>query len=201
MRDYVECGLIILLAVICFVAGSGIGETGKLREELTAKDRVIQTQAATITARDAVINDQAREIRNLRGTVHDNIKTIEQLLGKRREQPSRAGIVRRVMEVTAYTAADWPDNPAYGITASGHRLSEADVWKVVAVDSRYWPLGTVFLLQDDRGNWHRAVAKDTGAKIHGPNAMDMFVGMTDRARAFEWGRRQVPVAVLGWIEI
>lgn len=191
----------MILAVISFVAGSGIGETGKLRAELEARDRIIQTQAATIKARDVVIDDQTRRIRNLEGTVRDNLRTIEQLIGDRhQEQPSRGGA--RMMKVTAYTAGPEstgkaPGHPAYGITAAGHHLTDADAWRVAAADPEHYPAGTKIFV----AGVGLVTILDTGAAVRGPDHIDIFVGMTAVREAKEWGVRRVPARIIGRVEL
>ncbi len=154
------------------------------QHQVQARDAIIERQAAEIQG-------QARHIRNLEGTVRDNLATIGYLLG-RPEQPSRAGIERKTFEVTAYTAADWPDNPAHGITASGHRLSDADAWRVAAADPRYYPAGTRVYI----AGIGPVTVLDTGADVQGPHRIDVFAGMDNRAEALAYGRQVVPGAVM-----
>jgi 3D (Asp-Asp-Asp) domain-containing protein len=94
---------------------------------------------------------------------------------------SRGG--ERPMVITAYTSDDWPDNPAYGITKSGHVLSDKDAWKVAAADPLYYPTGTKIYIS----GVGVVTVLDTG--VEGPERLDLFVGMTavDVARA--WGVR------------
>ena len=176
----------ILIALFGYQAVAARQEAATLRTAIDARDTVIEHQAAAIAS-------QARRIRNLQGTVRDNLRTIEQLLGGHPEQPSRGHRGERCqMTVTAYTAADWPDNPAYGITAAGHRLTDADAWRVAAADPRYYPAGTRIYV----AGVGLVTVKDTGSDVQGPDRLDIFVGMENRAEAFRWGRKSVPVMIV-----
>lgn len=175
---------LLLMVVFAYQAAAAKEEAATLRQQVAA-------QAATIADQQRKMDEQARRIYNLAGTVRDNLRTIEILLGGH-ERPYRGNVVRRTFEVTAYTAADWPDNPAYGITASGYRLSEADAWKVAAADPRYYPTGTkVYIV-----GIGEVTVMDTGADVKGPGRIDVFAGMQNRGEAFEYGRQVVPGVVI-----
>ena len=187
-KDHLVCILTVVLALILSLAA-----VNDYKHQLTVRDAMINTQVNTIKAQDATIAAQVLEIRNLRGTVRDNLRTIEQLLGSHPEQPSRGHRgERRQMTVTAYTAADWPDNPAYGITAAGHRLTDADAWRVAAADPEHYPAGTRIYV----AGVGLVTVKDTGSDVQGPDRLDVFVGMENRAEAFRWGRKTVPVMIV-----
>lgn len=176
--------LLIIIFALTWLAYDAMKQSETAQAQTQARDTIIERQAAEIQSLQ-------RRIYNLEGTVRDNIKTIEYLLG-RPEQPSRGGIERRTFIVTAYTAADWPDNPAYGVTASGHRLTDADAWMVAAADPRYYPPGTRIHVV----GIGPVTVLDTGGDVRGPDRLDVFVGMENRAEALAYGRRVVPGAVM-----
>lgn len=98
---------------------------------------------------------------------------------------------RRVrMEATAYTAGycctgKHPDDPWYGITASGRRVQHG----IVAVDRNVIPLGTRLYVE----NYGFAIAADVGGAIRGYK-IDLF--MYDLADAIQFGRRHIYVWIL-----
>ncbi|MCL2577702.1 MAG: 3D domain-containing protein [Defluviitaleaceae bacterium] len=98
---------------------------------------------------------------------------------------------RRVrMEATAYTAGylctgKHPDDPWYGITASGRRVEHG----IVAVDRNVIPLGTRLYVE----NYGFAIAADVGGAIRG-DKIDLF--MHEREDALRFGRRHVYVWIL-----
>ena len=98
---------------------------------------------------------------------------------------------RRVrMEATAYTAGycctgKHPDDPWYGITASGRRVEHG----IVAVDRNVIPLGTRLYVE----NYGFAIAADVGGAIRGMK-IDLF--MEDLQDALRFGRRHIYVWIL-----
>jgi 3D (Asp-Asp-Asp) domain-containing protein len=98
---------------------------------------------------------------------------------------------RRVrMEATAYTAGygctgKHPDDPWYGITASGRRVQHG----IVAVDRSVIPLGTQLYVD----GYGFAIAADVGGAIRG-NKIDLF--MYEIEDALRFGRRHIDVWIL-----
>ena len=95
-----------------------------------------------------------------------------------------------VMEATAYTAGycctgKHPDDPWYGITASGRRVEHG----IVAVDRTLIPLGTMLYVE----NYGFALAADVGGAIRG-YSIDLY--MTDLQDARNFGRRFINVWIL-----
>ena len=99
--------------------------------------------------------------------------------------------VRRIrMEATAYTAyynctGKHPDDPWFGITASGRRVEHG----IVAVDRNVIPLGTRLYVE----GYGFAIAADVGGAIRG-NKIDLYMYTLEEARRF--GRRHLYVWVL-----
>jgi len=99
--------------------------------------------------------------------------------------------VRRLrMEATAYTSGysctgKHPDDPWYGITASGMRVQHG----VVAVDRTLIPLGTRLYVE----GYGFAIAADVGGAIRGYK-IDLFMYCINDARRF--GRRHINVWIL-----
>lgn len=99
--------------------------------------------------------------------------------------------VRRVrMEATAYTAGygctgKHPDDPWFGITASGRRVEHG----IVAVDRQVIPLGTHLYVE----GYGFAIAADVGGAIRGYK-IDLF--MENLSDALRFGRRHLYVWIL-----
>ena len=100
---------------------------------------------------------------------------------------------RIMAELTAYTSGSestgkYPGHPAHGITSSGHRLTEADAFRVVAADDVYYPAGTRLYLS----GVGLVTVLDTGEDIKGPTRLDLYIG-EDSGLAYAWGRQKVEV--------
>lgn len=119
----------------------------------------------------------------------------------REQSPSRAFTRTRTetFNVSAYTLH--PDecgkpvgSAGYGTTASGRKISNADAYRVVAVDNDKIKFGTRMILHAPAGPIH-VVAADTGGAIEG-NRLDLFVGENNQADALAWGVKRMKVTVL-----
>ncbi len=100
------------------------------------------------------------------------------------------------MVATAYdlsyeSCGKYPDDPYYGITASGTKAQPG----TVAVDPDVIPLGTKLYIASTDGSpdYGFATALDTGSAIKGYR-VDLF--MEDNRDALDYGKRQVKVYVL-----
>lgn len=198
MRKLIICFFLIAVG-LTWLAYDATKKAEIAQAQVEARDTIIERQAATIAA-------QARQIRNLEGTVRDNVTTIEQLLGGRgRPEPVSRGYVRgvtRLMTVTAYTAGPEstgksPSHPAYGVTATGRRLTEADAWRVAAADPEHYPAGTKIFVT----GVGLVTILDTGAAVQGSDHIDLFVGLNDTKAAYNWGVKRLPVKILGGTNI
>lgn len=87
---------------------------------------------------------------------------------------------------TAYTAYC---TGCSGITSTGINLKANPNKKVIAVDPKVIPLGSNVYVE----GYGHAVAGDIGSAIKG-NKIDVFI--PNRARALQWGRKQVKIQVL-----
>jgi 3D (Asp-Asp-Asp) domain-containing protein len=103
---------------------------------------------------------------------------------------------RLVMNVTAYTLSyescgKYPDDPAYGITASGKYVKE---WRTIATGKNI-PFGTRIYIPyfKDKPNKGIFVAEDRGGAIGSYN-IDVY--MANNKNAFEFGRRNLEVYIL-----
>ncbi len=95
-----------------------------------------------------------------------------------------------VAECTAYTAGyestgKTPDNPAYGITASGRKVREG----MIAADTSVLPFGTKVWIE----GLGVFVVEDTGGAIVG-NRIDIYMDSLDEA--VEFGRQSRKVIIL-----
>jgi len=100
------------------------------------------------------------------------------------------------MVATAYdlsyeSCGKYPDDPYYGITASGTKAQPG----TVAVDPDVIPLGTKLYIASTDGSpdYGFATALDTGSAIKGYR-IDLF--MENNQDAMDYGRRQVKVYIL-----
>ena len=149
------------------------------------------TEAAKLQTK--VLIEQQRPIENMERSLKGDapIRLI------RETEPSRSGINRKTVEITAYTAGyestgKNPGDAGYGLTASGYQLTDADAWKVVAADPVYYPVGTKIYI-DGVG---MVTVRDTGSIVKGPNKLDIFVGMRNVNDAYAWGRQSVVIGVV-----
>lgn len=97
--------------------------------------------------------------------------------------------------ITAYCACEeccgkTPDDPWYGITATGTRATEG---RTVAVDPRVIPLGGTIYFEGPSGLVGGYIAEDTGGAIKG-NRIDLY--FDSHAAALEWGVRTLEVFVM-----
>ena len=100
-----------------------------------------------------------------------------------------------VFTITAYCACEkccgkTPDNPWYGITATGTRATEG---RTVAVDPRVIPLGGTIYFEGPNGLTTGYIAEDTGGAIKG-NRIDLY--FDSHEVALEWGVRTLEVFVM-----
>lgn len=107
------------------------------------------------------------------------------------EITSRSGVLRGkslgYFSITAYTPTKDECGSDRGITASGQPIIPG---VTVAVDTRYWPIGTVFYIK----GLGYVVAMDTGGAIKGRNRMDFAV--LDREFAKRIGRKKFEVYLI-----
>ena len=100
------------------------------------------------------------------------------------------GRASRMMEITACTCGPestgkYPGHPAYGVTSSGYRLTDADAWRVAAADPDILPPGSKVQIQ----GIGTVTIVDTGGAVRGDH-IDVFVGMDAVAEAMEFGRQE-----------
>lgn len=107
------------------------------------------------------------------------------------EVTSRSGVLRGeylgYFTVTAYTPSVIECGNDKGITSSGHPIVPG---VTVAVDRRYWPVGTVFYIK----GLGYVMAMDSGSAIKGKNRFDFAV--LDREFAKKIGKRQFEVYLI-----
>lgn len=97
--------------------------------------------------------------------------------------------------ITAYCACEkccgkTPDDPWYGITATGTKATQG---RTIAVDPRVIPYGTVLYFEGPDGCISGYVAEDCGGSIKG-NRIDLY--FDSHAAALEWGVRTLEVFVM-----
>ena len=72
-----------------------------------------------------------------------------------------------------------------GLTSSGTKARKG----TIAADTRYYPYGTVMKIP----GYGKAVVKDTGSAIKGPNRLDVY--FSTRKKALKWGRQKLTVKI------
>lgn len=123
-----------------------------------------------------------------------------ELMQQQRDIIATRGVIegrKCTMVVTAYTlryeeCGKHPDDPDYGITASGERVKE---WYTIAVPKSI-PFGTKIYIPyfKDKPNGGIFVAKDRGAAIK-EGRLDVY--MTDLNEALRFGKQTLEVVILG----
>ncbi|WP_307337914.1 peptidoglycan-binding protein [Caldalkalibacillus uzonensis] len=106
-------------------------------------------------------------------------------LNKQSDPKTHAGKTLTV-ESTAYTA---DCQGCSGITRMGINLNKYKDAKVIAVDPRVIPLGSVVEVE----GYGRAIAADTGGAVKG-ELIDVFI--PDEGEARQWGRQKVQVRII-----
>ena len=88
-----------------------------------------------------------------------------------------------------------PSNPAYGITASGLKITPGEGMKVVASDPKVIPLGTNVYIEGLYGakDYGYAIVADTGSAIKNLK-IDLY--MDTHQMALNWGVKSVRVYIL-----
>lgn len=145
---------------------------------------------ASIAADERLIAKQQERIEQLETTVA-SIKAANENKGQKVRETF-------VGKVTAYTpfaesTGKSPGHPLFGVTRSGWIVGQG----TCAVDTRYWPLGTVFYIE----GYGFCVAADTGGAIKGRNRFDAYIAIPGNEElsvkvARQWGVRNVKVHVL-----
>lgn len=97
--------------------------------------------------------------------------------------------------VTAYCACERccdksPDDPAYGITATGTKATQG---RTIAVDPRVIPYGTVLYFEGPDGLIGGYVAEDCGGAIKG-NRLDLY--FDSHEEAIEWGIKEKDIYII-----
>lgn len=104
----------------------------------------------------------------------------------------------RLMEITAYTCGvestgKTHTHPAYCITSSGYKLTDADAYRIVAADPNFYPEGTKLFIKGLLHGTGEVIVMDIGGDIKGPDRLDLFVGKTAVREAITFGRKTLEV--------
>lgn len=200
---YINIIKYILLAFLISLVGNlgayfyitGVLEsTSDIRAKMEAQakeyEKTIMRYEATIKANDELIAKQQQKI--------EDLETVIASIRAANEEKGQKVIETFVGKVTAYTpyaesTGKSPGHPAFGITKSGWKVGQG----TCAVDSRYWPMGTVFYIE----GYGFCVAADTGGAIKGRNRFDAYIAIPGNEElsvkvARQWGVRNVKVHVL-----
>lgn len=175
---------ISLCAEICLIsAHNHAGQVSILNQQNNGLKRQIEAlekKSAEIAGYKAQIDNLTQQVSQLR-------ESYQQVTGKL----SRGGerITKRVMHCTAYwegSCGKTPDDPAYGITASGKRVQEgmiAAYWPELPKGTRvYIPaLDKVYTVEDKGGAIGRG---------------DVYIYMPTARECFEFGVRDLEVWVI-----
>lgn len=141
-----------------------------------------------VSNKDKVINTLEQEKKKLKEKANANFS-----------ETSRGGGYQvegtyRTFEMTSYTA--YCDTGCNGITALGVDVSNTihhQNKRVIAVDPRVIPLGSVVEIRRESGEVFQAIAIDTGGAIKG-QIVDLLVGSKSKAR--QNGRESVQIKII-----
>lgn len=122
-------------------------------------------------------------------TVAKNATVTQEMPAEVEESPLES---MGTFKVTAYCACEkccgkTPDDPWYGITATGTKAKEG---RTIAVDPKVIPYGTVVYFEGPDGLVSGYVAEDCGGAIKG-NDIDLY--FDSHAEALQWGVRDLEV--------
>lgn len=200
-REFAGVGkgcLFFLVVVLAFWGGIYLAINWMVTRAVQANLLLINTRAAEFDAKAKTTAELQRLMQDVIDEfkyTRDQVKVHEHKL--RNMEPVSRGITRsRPMIVTAFTCGPEstgksPGHPAYCLSASGHRLTQADAWKAVAADPAHYKFGQRLYIEGVGD----VVVRDTGGDIKGPNRLDLFVGETDVRAALNWGRRMKEVGL------
>ena len=165
------------LAAYKETAKAAQAEVDRLEAQLAEKE------AALAAAEAALIQEQKK-------TQQQQQKTQQRQRDSQAQQQS-AG---RTFEATHYTAYC---NGCSGVTATGlnvsHTIYSPEGYRIVAVDPRVIPLGTLLQITYKNGTTFTAIAADTGGAIKG-NKIDILVA--SKKEAYALGRVPVTVRII-----
>lgn len=173
-------GFIIALAVLSTAWNYDVKHTkDEAVAEETAEEEVVLTMESSRVSGSTEPKRRAPE-QIVRATVSPDTPVLKLLGGFR---------------VTAYCACQSccgksPDDPWYGITATGTKATQG---RTIAVDPRVIPYGTVLYFEGPDGLIGGYVAEDCGGSIKG-NRIDLYFDSHEEAD--EWGIRELDIYII-----
>jgi 3D (Asp-Asp-Asp) domain-containing protein len=181
---------------LCFVSTQSVSEKAVT---LSAENEALKRQIDSMSLK---INTTEKEYQKQIDTLTTEISTLRQEV-ERIDKTDRGGEERgqrRVMEVTAYdlsyqSCQKYPDDPLYGVTASGERVKE---WYTVAAGPEI-PFGTKIYIPyfADKPNGGIFTVQDRGGGIDN-GQIDVYI--KDYNECMEFGRRELEVYILWEVE-
>lgn len=165
-----------------------VKDIGVKKEELNYQDTVnklkeLQTENEKLKD-DNIILQNSVKIAASKGVRPKNYRLAPEI-------KSRSGVLQGknlgYFNITAYTPTKEECGNDKGITASGHPIVPG---VTVAVDRKYWPIGTVFYIK----GLGYVMAMDTGGAIKGRNRIDFAV--LDKEFAKQIGRKKFEVYLI-----
>lgn len=165
-----------------------------LREENNALKTQIRALVSKVDSTEQATEAYHEQIDTLTAEITTLQKEFERMDKPDRGEPRGE---KRIMEVTAYdlsyqSCQKYPDDPLYGITASGAYVKE---WYTVAAGKSI-PFGTKIYIPyfADKPNGGIFTVKDRGGGID-DGQIDVY--MADYDACMEFGRRRLEVYILG----
>lgn len=161
-----------------------------------ATDYSLRAGSFSISRRAQTSQDAITAIEENQANIRHQVRLLERRLIDELVRRNNPRIRTFEATLTFYTSGPEstgkrPGHPAYGITASGHRLKPTDAMMTVAADPQYYSFGQRILI-DGIGT---AVVMDTGGDIKGPDRFDIYVG-EDVPKAIQLGRQVRRVTIL-----
>ena len=137
-----------------------------------ATDYVLRAGSYSISRRSHTVQDTINAIEQKQAHIRQQTRLLERRLIDELVRRNNPRIRTFEAILTFYTSGPEstgkrPGHPAYGITASGHRLNPTDAMMTVAADPQYYSFGQRILI-DGIGT---AVVMDTGGDIKGPDRL------------------------------
>ena len=185
------CGPLILQMLVIwliFFLGIFVGRAEGAVETPTKEEQVAAVVHALLVAAEG--NEWDPNVHDLQKSDHyagvDHIAGIDADAVLTLDKPDLLDQVPQLTslgtyKITAYCACQKccgksPDDPRYGITATGTRATQG---RTIAADPKVLPYGTVVVI-----NGHEYIVEDCGGAIKG-NEIDLF--FDDHQEAREWG--------------
>ena len=179
-----------------------IKELGVIKKELEKNNEPNLDDSAKINDEPSLEGEsKTNDEPSLEGGSKTNVESTLEIVAPTSNQTPPTEYVKTIdVKATAYClckkcCGKSPSNPAYGITASGLKITPGQGMKVVASDPKVIPLGTNVYIEGLYGakDYGYAIVADTGSAIKNLK-IDLY--MDTHQMALNWGVKSVRVYIL-----